>query len=563
MAATKGGWDLEVDLVCVGSGMGGLSAAVAAYDAGLQVLVLEKAKKVGGVTAYSHGQIWCGANHLQDSAGYPRDSLAATREYLQYVSGGQYEAANLEALVVNSPLVIRYFMERAGVRIKIISNFSDYYFPGAPGSVAGGRVLEVEPFPGAELGEWQHLTRTSPHVPAGLIHDEVFAWGGLASMQTWDAGVMAERIQNDMRTFGPGLAAYFVKAALVDRGIPCHTETAGSQLVTEDGAVIGIRATPPRGGELLIRARRGVVLATSGYDGNREYARRFERRPEWNTATFPGLDGDGLTMGAEIGAAVVGVAQDQVYPGFATPGETHDGVPLFRMGTGEMGLPHGIVVNQDGRRFADEAFYPDVLAALQHFDAKRRRLKNFPVYLICDHDYRERYPLGSVLPGVPLPDGFGVTADTVAGVADALQIDATTLEKTVERFNGFARAGKDLDFGRGGFAWSQQMFGDPRAQPNANLGPLERPPFYGVRLEMVAGSINNAGLLTDAAANVRHVRGHAIPGLYAVGNAAPYVELGRGYQSGLSNARGMVFGYLAAQHAAKRSVDADRPAQMV
>ena len=546
-------WDIEVDLVSVGSGIGGLSAAIVAHDAGAEVVILEKTAHVGGLTAYSGGEIWCGANHLEEERGIA-DSEDDTRAYLHYISGGEYVEDNLESVVRNAPDTVRYFTKEVGIPFGI-HNLADYYYPDAPGSVEVGRMLSTAPIAGADLGEWQGKVRMSPHLPSGITHNEMFAWGGLAVMDQWDADVMAERAQQDIRTFGPGLAAHFVKAALIDRAILCRTGTRATELVTRGEKVVGVRAATDDG-HLLVKARRGVVIATSGYDGNPQMARLYEGAREWQTTAFPGLTGDGLTMGAEIGGAVVSARQDQGFPGLPpVPGETHDGAALYRLPHASLGLPHSIVVNREGRRFADESFYPMLLAALQEFDGRKRQSRNFPCFMIVDQTFRDRYLLGGVLPGQSLPEGFGVEASSMRAMAEALEIDADGLEETVARFNQFAREGEDLDFGRGNFLWSRQMWGDPKVTPNSNLGPIERAPFYGIPLTPIGVGINNAGLMTNGNANVVHVRGHGIPGLYAVGNAAAYLDLLRGYQSGYANARGLVFGRLAARHAMARPED--------
>jgi len=548
---TSKSWDVEVDFVSVGSGSGGLSGAIAAHDAGLEVLVLEKSPKVGGVLAYSAGEVWCGGNHLAEAAGYS-DSLDEVRSYMHFLSAGDYIGPNQEAFVTNAPKVIRYLVDHVGVRFQIETDAPDYYYPDAPGSKAIGRMLEVEPIFGSDLGEWQERVRTSPHFQPGTTRSELASWGGLAVTAGWDSALMAERASKDARTTGPGLAAYLAKAAFVDRGIRCELSAPALELVSEGGAVTGLVARTSNG-EQRIGARKGVLLATSGYDGAAALARAYERAPQWgNTALFPGLTGDGLVMGAEIGAEVASAAQDQSFPGLpALPGETWDGGPVYRLPHLDIAVPHGIIVDQDGHRFADESFYPELLTALQEFDGKARRLKHFPCFMVFDQDHRERYALGGVPAGEPLPEGYAVTAQTIGGLAEGLGVNAGNLQQTVQRFNEFASKGEDPDFGRGHYPWSNAM-GDSRVKPNPNLGVIERPPFYGVRMKLITVGINNAGLLIDDNANVRHVRGHPVPGLYAAGNAAAYVELMRGYQSGFANCRGLVFGYLAAQHAAKR-----------
>jgi hypothetical protein len=240
-------------------------------------------------------------------------------------------------------------------------------------------------------------------------------------------------------------------------------------------------------------------------------------------------------------------------PGFHVPGESNDGAPMYRFANAEIGL-YGIVVNRRGARFADESFYRAFLTGLQQFDAFNQEFTNFPAYFVFDARDRARYALGSIAPGQELPDGMAVCADTLRDLAVGLGVDADGLEDTVARFNEFARDGKDPEFGRGELPWARQMWGDLAEKQHSNIGPVEEPPFYGMRLTYVGVGQNNAGLSTDPSARVRHVRGHTIPGLYAVGNAAAYLELRRGYQSGLANARGMVFGRLAALDAARQPV---------
>jgi 3-oxosteroid 1-dehydrogenase len=377
------------------------------------------------------------------------------------------------------------------------------------------------------------------------------AWGGPSAIRNWDFDVIAQRTSEDARTLGSGLAAYLVKAALVDRGIQCYTSAPVRQLVTDgDGTVVGVVAERD-GAQLRVRARAGVLLATSGYDSNPHLAAVYERVPaaEWHTAVFPGIDGDGLTMGAEVGAQVAVVPVDMTLPGFHVPGEVHEGnVPLYRFAMGE--LSYGIAVNRAGQRFADESFYRSFMQAVLEYDAWTQDYRNFPCYLIFDQAARDKFALGSIMPGEPVPEEFGARADSPDELAGMLGIDVAGFEATVARYNQDVAAGRDRAFGRGELPWARQMWGDLDMSPDGPaMRPINQPPYYGVRLTFVGVGQTNAGLATDADARVLHVRGYAIPGLYAAGNAAAYLELDRGYQSGMANARGMTFGYLAAKHA--------------
>jgi 3-oxosteroid 1-dehydrogenase len=550
MAFKLGKWDLTVDFVAVGSGLGGLTAAIVAHDAGSKVAVLEKAPKLGGVSAYSGGEVFLPDNHLLRAAGLT-DSRADGLAYLRFLAAGYADPALTEILVDTGLVAVRYLEEKAGVRWKIIKGLSDYHYPRAPGTVAAGRYLEVELFEGEALGEWQKRTYLSPHVPNGIDHDELFAWGGFVNVLRWDFALMARRFKQDHRGFGPGMMAYLVKAAMIDRGIPAYVSTPARELIVEDGAVAGVRAER-EGRDFFVRARRGVVLAAGGYDWHPHLARYFEHLPEWHSMVQPTVSGDAMVMAQEIGAAVAAVPAQNLglFFGYQVPGEQHEGKPLWR-GSWEGGFPHAIWVNRSGRRFADESFYRDYLPKTRAWDGVRQQQPNFPPYLIFDTSFREKYPLGTFLPGQDLPEALVARADTLGALAGRLGIDAAGLEGTVARFNRFAEEGKDHDFGRGTYPWAAMMTGD-RRRPSPNLGPLEKPPFYGMRLHVAGVGVNAAGLRTNAHAQVMHVRERPIPGLYAAGNAAAPLDTGAGYQSGLANLRGIVGGYLAASHAARR-----------
>ena len=234
-------WDLTVDIVSVGSGLGGLTAAIVAHDAGKKVAVLEKAPKLGGVSAYSGGEVFLPDNPHLHAAGLT-DSREAGLAYLRFLAAGYADPALTERLADTGLAAVRYLEERAGVRWKIIKGFPDYHYPKAPGTVAAGRYLEVELFKGEALGEWQKKTYLSPHMPNGITHDELFAWGGFVNVLRWDFALMGKRYKQDLRGFGPGMMAYLVKAAMIDRGIPAFVGTPARELILEDGAVVGVRA---------------------------------------------------------------------------------------------------------------------------------------------------------------------------------------------------------------------------------------------------------------------------------------------------------------------------------
>jgi len=542
-------WDLEVDLVAVGSGLGAISAAIAAHDRGLRVAVLEKAPRLGGVSGFGGGEVFVPNNRPMRELGI-EDSDEAGRRYFEFLSAGFADPKLQAALLENMKPAIEYMGKEAGVRWIAVEGLPDYYYPDAPGSHAGGRYLSVDLFDGKTLGEWQ--TRTypmTPHVPPGALHREMYAWGGLACVTTWDYQLIGQRLADDQRSFGPGLMGWFVKAAMVDRGIPAFVGAPARALVSDAGAVIGVVAER-EGRELRVRARRGVVLGVGGYDHNRELARQFEAMPDWNSACPPYLHGDHLVMAGEVGAALAAVPPTDLamFYGYRIPGEESDGQPLYRS-SWECGCPHALWVNRAGERFCDESFYKDYQPRLRLWDGQRQTMPNLPPFLIFDQGYRDRYPLGSFMPGQPLPPELVAQAETPRELARQLGIDADGLERTLARFNEFARKGQDPDFRKGSRPWSVRLTGD-QSYPNPCLGPVEKPPYYGIRLVPVSVGINSHGLRTNESAQVMHVRGRPIPGLYAVGNSAALLDMGGGYQSGTSNMRAITWGWIAGRHAA-------------
>lgn len=544
-------WDLEVDVVAVGSGLGGLSAAIVAHDRGASVAVLEKAGKLGGLSAFGGGEVFVPDNRQMRALGL-EDSLDDGRQYLEFLTAGYARPPYLKKLIETLHEAIQYYEDEAGVKWKACQGLPDYYYPKAPGSKGSGRYLSVDLFDGKTLGEWQPRTWLTPIMPPGALHEEMYAWGGLAKVTTWDYELLGQRIAEDLRTFGPGMMGYFVRAAVVDRKIPAFVETPVTELVTDDaGAVIGLRAER-EGGDFFVRARKGVVLSVGGYDHNPDMACMYENMHEWHGVFPDHLHGDHIVMAGEIGARIASVPPTNLalFYGYQIPGEEVDGKPLYRS-SWEGGVPHAIWVNKKGERFCDESFYKDYQPRVRHWDGRRQEQPNLDVWLVFDGTYRERYPLGSFMPGQPLPEEMVIVADSPRELAEKAGFDPEGFEKTLARFNENARAGEDPDFGRGELPWAVRLVGDLDYK-NPNLGPLEKAPYHAVKLVPTSVGINSHGLDWDTDTRVLHLRGHPIEGLYAVGNSAALLDLGSGYQSGTSNARAITWGYVAGRHAAGR-----------
>lgn len=549
-------WDMEAietDVICIGSGGGGLSAAITAQGHGAKAVVLERSEQLGGVTAYSMGEVWIPGNHLAAAAGI-QDSAESGFRYVQSLSLGYGDDRAILNQAVHGPVALKYFEDRIGLKMCLIRDLPDYYFPANKDGLAEGRYLEVLPFPAQSLGEWQTKTRVSPHVPYGLTHEDIFHGGGMANMMNWDFNVMAERLTKDERCAGPGLAAAFVKGAL-DLGIPLHTGVNVQELIADGRRVVGIHGTKD-GKEFSVKARRGVVIAVSSYERNPSYAKTLGHQLNPVSMVMPAVDGAHLRLAGPLGARIARVP-DVTMLGFHIPGEEQEeGVPLWRGALPFLGLPHTLVVNRTGKRFANEAFYRSVYFALDAIDGGTQTHPNFPCWVVFDSQARAKYPFGSLMPGQDFPEGFGFKADSLADLAAKTGIDAGGLATTIAAFNGYCENGVDPEFQRGTHPWGAFMCGDPSQKPNANLGPLLKPPFYAVALNrMAGGGIASTGLLVDEHCRAVGWDGEPIEGLYVAGNSVARLDNGALMQSGITNARGMTHGYLAGRHAAGQPSD--------
>jgi len=529
-----------------------MTAALTAAHLGLSALVIEKAASFGGSTARSGGGIWAPGNAVLRGAGVA-DSAGQARDYLAYVAPG-VPAASREALLEAGPAMLDLVLAMTPVRFAWVPGYADYY-PEAPGGLAAGRSIEPVPFNGGVLGgELGNLAR--PYLPSPVaITQAEYRWltlgrhpRGIRAAARVAARAARARLRGQ-RTLSLGQAlAAGLRAGLLRADVPVWLDTALTGLEVTGGRVTGGRAT--RDGEpVLIRARRGVLLATGGFERNEEMRRRYQREPigtGWTTGA-PGNTGDGIRAGMELGADTALMDDAWWGPSIALPGG-----PYFCLS--ERNLPGCVMVNGAGQRFVNEsAPYVDAVHAM--YDGHTPQNPHIPAWLVFDQRYRDRYVFAGLPPHRPLPRrwyaaGSVVRADDLAGLARAAGVDADGLVKTVARFNEFAAAGRDEDFGRGDSAYDR-YYGDPRLA-NPNLAPLERPPFYAVKI--VPGDLGTkGGLVTDARARVLRPDGTVIEGLYAAGNASAAV-MGHSYAgAGATIGPAMTFGYIAARTMAAAS----------
>jgi 3-oxosteroid 1-dehydrogenase len=527
------------DVVVLGSGIAGLSAALAAHEAGLKPLLLEKSNLLGGCTTNSYGLIWVGENHLQLQSGL-KDSRDDIITYMRFLGGGELNEERMTTFVDRSPAVLKRFADW-GIPFRLVRGVTDHYYGMAPGAVTEGRTVEAEPISGFDLGEWKDRIVIPDDVPCYITAEEQVSWGGMNRFSQWDQDVVRERKARDMRGKGLGLVCHFVKA-LSDRKIPIMTERKVHSLTFDGKRVTGVRM---EGGE-TINAAKGVVLATGGYDWNVELAKGLEGLPNLVPMGPESLTGDGLMLGAEVGAIIHRI-QNSLFLmlGYTVPSIDPGRPPVScRASIVELFCPHTLIVNRAGNRFADESFFQGIVPSLRQFDTLKHEHPNLPCYLIFDQQYLNQFSFGNRPVGSPMPDAIPC-ANSLSDLAKRLGVDADAFVATIERFNGFARSEVDQDFHRGELKWKLAS-SKGRTGKNPALGTIEVEPFYGVELLPSIG--NSAGLLANSEGQVMHHRQRPIPGLYASGVVAARDEGGAGYQAGLTLAAAMTFSYLAVQH---------------
>jgi 3-oxosteroid 1-dehydrogenase len=552
----------EFDVVVVGSGAAGMTAALTAARQGLRAVVVEKAGTFGGSTARSGGGLWLPGNEVLRRAGVA-DTAEQARTYLAHVVGGDVPAARQLALLEHGPAMLSLVRANTPLDFVWVRGYADYY-PEAPGGLPKGRTIEPVPLDGRMLGaELDNLAPPYLAAPSGMtITAADYRWLSLGARHPralvtgvrLAAGALVSRLlRRRMLSMGQALAAG-LRAGLRDAGIPVWLDTPMIELEVEGSRVTGVWVDHA-GQRLLLRASRGVLLASGGFEHNERMRRQYQRAPigtSW-TVGSAGNTGDGIEAGHRLGAALE--LMDDAWWGPSIPLPNN---PYFCLA--ERSLPGCIIVNAAGERFVNEAApYVDAVHAM--YDNDTPEVPHIPAWLIADQTYRDRYLFAGRGPRQSLPRrwynaGAVYRAATLNELASHIGLPADKLGATVARFNLFAQSGHDEDFQRGDSMYDR-YYGDPRNRPNPCLGPLRKPPFYAARI--VPGDLGTkGGLRTDERARVLRDDGTPIPGLYAAGNASASV-MGHSYAgAGATIGPAMTFGYIAALDLA--TVDPAAPA---
>lgn len=544
------------DVIVIGSGAGGMSAALTASIDGLSVAVFEKADVVGGSTAVSGGAVWIPSNQLMKDVGH-EDSREAVMTYLTTALGNRLRPEMIEAYLDNGPRMVEFMAAHTEVKFAARPLSPDYLSETA-GASMGGRTIDPLPFDARTLGPNFSKLRPPLHtfmVLGGMMVNTkdikalLTAFTNVKSFK--HSAELVLRYARDRLSYrrgtrlllGNALAARLYKSAL-DRNIPIFTKAPASDLLVKNNRVSGVRFDM-EGGQRTIHARVGVVLATGGFPS--DPILRSQHMPHANVhRSMAPKDnrGDGIAMALRAGASL---ETDNKGAGLWTPVSVMvqpDGSEkLFPHLITDRQKPGLIAVNQRGKRFVNEAVSYHEFVEAMHSDPDA-----VPAYLVCDARFLRRYGLGLVRPKYDRPEpfvraGYLLTASTIEGLAEVLKVDHANLAEAVAGMNEAARTGVDKAFGKGSTRYNRYL-GDPDHQPNPCLGPIDKAPFYAVKVW--PGDIGSAtGLRVDAHARVLNSSGEPIEGLFACGNDMNSVMAGNYPAAGITLGPALTFGYIA------------------
>lgn len=559
----------QFDVVVCGSGAAGMLAAIRLCDLGLRPVLLEKSARYGGTSATSGGGIWIPDNGLSQEP----DSREQALTYLRAVSKEGHRDDKLEAYVDNGADMVRYLGE-IGVPMMSIAGFPDY-LADAPGATSGRSLFPVEQ-DGKRLGDDFFRLRESP---------DAYRLFGRYAFNLDEGFKLAARSRGWKRALGKMLARYWtdlgwrratkldrrltmgraltggLRLAMKKRGIPLILDCGLSGLVVENGGVVGVDAVS-RGRTMRFCAPRGVVLAAGGHEQNQALRDRYlPVRTDRNWSLTPaGLNvGDPLTIGQAIGADTEFLDANWWAPSMQLPSRTVPNLDLAEGMYFDHRHPFSLVVNRLGDRFVNESCSYDEFGQAMIADQMATGA-NTPCWLIFDAKFRRNFPCGPILPAGFMPDrrvprewwgSYLFKADSIEALASKMRVPADRLEVTIDRMNGFARTGKDEDFGRGENRFDR-FFGKPDVTPNPCFGPIDEAPYYAVQIDL--GDLGTkGGLKTDRHARVMARAGGVIEGLYAVGNCSgsPFGNCYPGAGGTIGPA--VTFAYIAANHIAERA----------
>jgi succinate dehydrogenase/fumarate reductase flavoprotein subunit len=553
-APVSGSWEKEVDVLVVGSGAAGLTAALVSATEGATTLLCEKTSLIGGTSARSGGTLWIAASEQANRAGLP-DTKEVGLEYLRAEIPQEEAAELLRNYVETGPEAINYLERNSEVKLYAIPAHPDYR-PHA-GAATGGRPLGPIPFDGRKLGadfallrppikEWTIFggmmvgREDIPHLVQAFKRPRSF-WYTTRLLARYGA----DRLRYSRGTrlvLGNALVGRFLYS-LRRAGSEIWTNAQPTELICDGDRVVGA-VVSHRGSSVSVRVKKGLVLATGGFSHGLAWRRKLmtENFVEQRSVAFEENKGNGLDLALQAGAAI---DQKHDAPAFLVvlsfmKDAGHESVWIHSY---DRGKPHLIIVNRDGKRFANEA------TAYHNFVLAMYAAKAVPAFLICDRTQIRKYGCGLIRPGTPFIEkyvkrGYLTRANTIRELAVASGIDPTGLEQTVTQYNKACVTGVDEQFHKGETRYDKNS-GDASNSPNPCMGAIVDPPFY--MLKLWPGDIGTSiGLKTNGNGQILNAAGMLIEGLYACGNDMSSVMRGHYPGPGVTLGPAVVFAYRAA-----------------
>jgi succinate dehydrogenase/fumarate reductase flavoprotein subunit len=546
------GEHMEWDVIVVGSGAAGLTAAIRAAHAQLSVLVLEKADHFGGTTAISGGGIWI-PNNPQAAAAGIADPPEGVRRYVLDVIGKTARPELIDAYLATGPAMVRWLAEHTRVEFLLSPETSDWY-PEIPGASRFGRLLSPKEYDGKKLREFfpqLRPPRQEFNAPGGFMID-LFDLPYLAAMPSFKSlshlGKLAIRFGFDKLrgyprgtrlTMGNALAARLLRSAL-DAGVTLRRQVTVEGLTMDGGRVTGL-STVLDGRPERLSARRGVVLAAGGFSANEKLRKDYMPYPEQHVSLMIDENtGDGMKLARDAGAALDGKNLFNGVWAVVSKMTREDGYLARYAHLIDMSKPGCIAVSDRGERFGNEASVS--------FVDSMHAAGAVPAHIIGDAHCVKKYGMGLVYPGAGnlrklVRGGYIVEAPTLRELAARTGVDPEGLERTVARVNGYAASGVDADFHKGERQIDREI-GDPKHGPNPCLGPVEKAPFYAIKIYPGDGS-TTVGLRIDAQCRVLDGSGAPLPGLHAAGLDANSIWRGKSPAHGCNVGPAMVLGFIS------------------
>lgn len=552
----------RVDLLVIGSGAAGMCAAITAKLSGLNVVLIEKSEKIGGTTALSGGGTWIPLNHQAKALGVS-DSLEQATTYLDHVIGDDAPKKLREAFLKHGPTMLKFLEEHTELKFSG-RKYSPDYLPNQAGAAEGGRALDPLEFDGRCLGKnFENLKSPLPEflVFDGMMVNKMDIDLLLRAKTSLDGFIHAfkmvtrfglDRLRGYSRgtrlVLGNALAGRLYKSML-DLNIPIHTETTLKTLIQNDMGHVTGAICMKNNVKTEYFSEKGVVLATGGFPNNLAMRQQYLPTPTglWSAGN-PLNIGEGIQAAQTVGASVGSNKNNAFYSPISQRKRKDGSIANFPHLMLDRYKPGIIMINADGKRFVNESDSYHECGAAQY------KNNAIPGWIICDQEALIKYGLGLVRPNPSkqelnafIQDQYLICANYIEDLAIALQVDQHNLTATLNKFNEDANSGVDTVFNKGGNIYNRYL-GDPNHVGNPCLAPLEKAPFYAVKI--LPGDIGtSAGLITDEYARVL-AQNNVIPGLYAVGNDMNSIMGGHYPGPGITLGPGLTFGYIAARHAA-------------